>query len=85
MNQKGEHAMRYLLALFFPWAVFFTMGKIGQGILCLILQLTIVGWLPATIWAMVSVGSYNADKRTDRIVNAMSQAPLQPAADPRRI
>jgi len=84
-NRKGEHAMRYLLALFFPWAVFFTMGKIGQGILCLILQLTIVGWLPATIWAMVSVGSYNADKRTDRIVNAMSQAPLQPAADPRRI
>ena len=78
--------MRYLVALLFPWITFFTMGKIGQGILCLILQLTVIGWLPATIWAMVSVGSYNADKRTDRIVNAMSQqAPLQPAADPRRI
>jgi hypothetical protein len=49
------------------------------------LQLTIIGWLPAAIWALVSVSSYNADKRTDRIVNAMSQ-PAQPAmADPRRI
>jgi uncharacterized membrane protein YqaE (UPF0057 family) len=78
--------MRYLLAILFPWAVFFTMGKIGQGILCLILQLTIVGWLPATIWAFVSIGSYHADKRTDRIVNAISQNSSAPAApDPRRI
>ncbi len=77
--------MRYLIALLFPWITFFTIGKIGQGFLCLILQLTIIGWLPATIWAMVSVSGYNADKRTDRIVNAMSQAPQQATADPRRI
>jgi TM2 domain-containing membrane protein YozV len=78
--------MRYLLALFLPWLTFFTMGKIFQGILCLILQFTIIGWLPASIWAMVSVAGYHADKRTDRIVNAMAQAQQQPpAADPRRI
>lgn len=78
--------MRYLLALFFfPWAVFFTMGKVGQGILCLILQLSIVGWLPATIWAFVSIGGYHADKGTDRIVNAMSQSSSQATPDPRRI
>ena len=77
--------MRYLLALFFPWAVFFTMGKVGQGFLCLLLQITLVGWLPATIWAFVSVGSYNADKRTDRIVSAMSQSAQPAMADPRRI
>ena len=77
--------MRYLLALFFPWAVFFTMGKIGQGILCLILQITLIGWLPATIWAFVSVGSHNADKRTDRLISAISRGPQQPVADPHRI
>ena len=77
--------MRYLLALFFPWAVFFTMGKVGQGILCLILQLSIIGWLPATIWAFVAIGGYHADKRTDRIVNALSQSNSPPAPDPRRI
>jgi uncharacterized membrane protein YqaE (UPF0057 family) len=78
--------MRYVLALFFPWAVFFTMGKIGQGILCLLLQISIIGWLPATIWAFVSVGGYHADKRTDRIVSAISAGNNQQAMpDPRRI
>jgi uncharacterized membrane protein YqaE (UPF0057 family) len=66
--------MRYLLALFLPFAVFFTMGKVFQGILCLILQITIIGWLPATIWAFVSIANYNADKRTDRIVDAMKRS-----------
>lgn len=77
--------MRYLLALFFPFAVFFTMGKIGQGILCLILQISLIGWLPATIWAFVAIGGYHADKRTDRIVSAINRAPQQAAVDPRRI
>ena len=78
--------MRYLLALLFPWAVFFTMGKIGQGILCLLLQLTIIGWLPATIWAFISIAGYHADQRTDRIVDAVSRNNSAPAArDPRRI
>jgi len=77
--------MRYLLALFLPWVVFFTMGKIGQGFLCLALQCTLIGWLPATIWAFVTIGGYHADKRTDRIVNAMSQSSQPSAVDPRRI
>ena len=42
--------MRYILALFLPWLTFFTMGKPIQGILCLLLQITLIGWLPATIW-----------------------------------
>lgn len=77
--------MRYLLALLFPWITFFTMGKVLQGFLCLILQITLIGWLPAAIWALVSVSSYNADKRTDRIVNALNQGSQQPLPDPRRI
>jgi len=70
--------MRYLIALFFPWLSFFTMGKVWQGILCLILQFTLFGWLPATIWAFISIGSYNTDKRVDRIVNAIDRR-SQPA------
>ncbi len=78
--------MRYVIALFFPWLTFFTMGKVGQGFLCLLLQMTIIGWLPATIWAFASVGGHNADKRNDRLISAIernNQAPV--AADPRRI
>jgi uncharacterized membrane protein YqaE (UPF0057 family) len=78
--------MRYVIAIFIPWLTFFTIGKVGRGFLCLLLQLTIIGWLPATIWAIASVGGYNSDKRTNRIVdaiNAGSQPP--PLPDPRRI
>jgi hypothetical protein len=64
--------MRYLIALIFPWLTFFTMGKPLQGILCLLLQLTLVGWLPATIWAFASIeSSNNADQRVDKIVQAV--------------
>jgi uncharacterized membrane protein YqaE (UPF0057 family) len=70
-SRRGN--MRYFIALFLPWLSFFTMGKFVQGIICLVLQLTIIGWLPATIWAFASIGGYNADKRTDRIVTAIKQ------------
>ena len=43
-----------LIAILLPWLSFFLRGKIIQGIVCLILQLTLVGWLPAAIWAVVS-------------------------------
>ena len=64
--------MRYLIALIFPWLTFFTMGKPLQGILCLLLQLTLVGWLPATIWAFASSETFiNADRRTDKLIQAV--------------
>lgn len=63
--------MRYVIALFLPWLTFFTMGKVVQGALCLALQLTLIGWLPATVWSMVTINSYHADKRTGRIEKAI--------------
>jgi uncharacterized membrane protein YqaE (UPF0057 family) len=65
--------MRYIIALLLPWLTFFTMGKVFQGILCLILQLTVIGWLPATIWAFFAISNYEADRRTDRVIDAMQQ------------
>lgn len=65
--------MRYLLAVFLPWFVFFTMGKVIQGIICLVLQVTVIGWLPATIWAFMAVNDHHRKKDTDRIVNAMKE------------
>ncbi|HTV28326.1 MAG TPA: YqaE/Pmp3 family membrane protein [Xanthobacteraceae bacterium] len=63
--------MRYLIAFFLPWAAFFSMGMVGRGIICLILQCTVIGWIPATIWAFSTIGNYYADKRTDRVVKAI--------------
>jgi uncharacterized membrane protein YqaE (UPF0057 family) len=59
--------MRYIIALFLPWLAFFTMGKPFSGIICLILQLTIIGWLPAAIWAFFAINNYYAEQRDDAL------------------
>lgn len=55
--------MRYLIALLLPWLAFFTMGMPISGVICLILQLTVIGWLPATIWAFFAINNYYAEQR----------------------
>lgn len=55
--------MRLILALLLPFVVFFTIGRPIQGILCLILQLTLIGWIPAAIWAVYALSQYNTDKK----------------------
>lgn len=55
--------LRLLLALLLPWLVFFTIGKPVQGVICLILQLTLIGWIPAAIWAVYALSQYNTDKK----------------------
>src|SRR3978361_1703984 len=55
--------MRYLIALLLPWLAFFTLGMPISGVICLILQLTLIGWLPAAIWAFFAVNNYYAEQR----------------------
>lgn len=55
--------MRLLLAIILPFMVFFTIGRPFAGIICLILQVTLVGWLPAAIWAVYSLSQYKTDEK----------------------
>jgi uncharacterized membrane protein YqaE (UPF0057 family) len=57
--------MRLLLAIFLPFVVFFTIGRPFAGIICLILQVTLIGWLPAAIWAVYSLGQYKTDRKIE--------------------
>jgi len=57
--------MRLLLAIIFPWFQFFTIGRPFAGIICLILQITVVGWLPAAIWSVYSLSQYKTDKKIE--------------------
>lgn len=59
---KGK-TMRLLLAIFLPFAAFFTIGRPIAGIVCLILQITLIGWLPAAIWAAYALSQYNTDRK----------------------
>lgn len=62
--------MRLLIALLIPWLTFFTIGRPLAGVICLILQCTLIGWLPATIWAIYALGQYETDQK---IAKALSQ------------
>lgn len=55
--------MRLLLAIFLPFSVFFTIGRPFAGIFCLILQITLIGWIPAAIWATYALSQYSTDKK----------------------
>ena len=60
--------MRFLLALFLPFATFFTIGRPIAGVLCLVLQFTLIGWLPAVLWALYGLCRYRTDQRFKRAV-----------------
>ena len=42
-----------LLCFVAPWLAMFIRGHVVQGVLCIILHVTLIGWIPATIWALV--------------------------------
>lgn len=55
--------MRLLIAILLPWLGFFTIGRPIAGIICLILQISLIGWIPAAIWSVYALGQYNTDKK----------------------
>lgn len=58
--------MRLLIAIFLPFLLFFTIGRPIAGIICLILQFTLIGWIPAALWAVYSLSQYNTKKQIDQ-------------------
>ena len=60
--------MRLLLALLLPFSVFFTIGKPFSGLLCLLLQLTLIGWIPASIWAVYALSQYKTDQKIEKMM-----------------
>lgn len=61
--------MRLILAILLPWLNFFTIGKPISGIICLILQLTVIGWLPAALWSVYSLSQYHTDKKIQKALS----------------
>ncbi len=58
--------MRLVLAILLPFLVFFTIGRPLAGIICLILQITVLGWIPAAIWAIYALSQYKTDQKIQK-------------------
>jgi uncharacterized membrane protein YqaE (UPF0057 family) len=61
--QREVLFMRLLIAIFLPFLLFFTIGRPIAGVVCLILQITLIGWVPAALWAVYSLSQYKTDQR----------------------
>ena len=60
--------MRLALAILLPWVQFFTIGRPIAGIICLILQISLIGWLPAAIWSVYALSQYKTDKKIEAAI-----------------
>lgn len=63
--------MLYLLAILLPPVAVLLCGKPVQALLNLLL--TLCFWLPGVAHALFVVNSHLADKRTDRLIEAMKE------------
>ena len=63
--------MLYLVAVVLPPLAVLLCGKPFQALLSFLFQLTIIGWLPATIHALFVVNNHYADQRARRMMAAM--------------
>ncbi|WP_310613254.1 YqaE/Pmp3 family membrane protein [Limnohabitans sp.] len=63
--------MRLLISFLLPWLTFFTIGRPFAGLFCLVMQLTLIGWIPAVIWSVYALGQYKTDKKIEK---ALAQA-----------
>ncbi len=71
-SNQEENTMRLLLALLLPWLQFFTIGRPFAGIICLILQITLIGWLPAAIWSVYALSQYKTDRKIEEALGRRS-------------
>jgi len=65
--------MRLLIAIFLPFLLFFTIGRPLAGIICLILQITLIGWIPAALWAVYALSQFQTDRKIEGMHNPVDR------------
>lgn len=55
LHMKIKRIFMSFLAVFFPWIVLLAYDNPGGALIALVLQATLVGWIPAGIWAWRTV------------------------------
>ena len=61
--------MKYLLAILLPPVAVLLCGKPMQALLSVLLTLCL--WVPGIIHAILVVNSHNADKRNEKLIEAV--------------
>ena len=59
--------VKYLVAILLPPLGMLLVGRGGLALLCFLLQITVLGWPLAAIWAVLVVNNAENDKRMRRL------------------
>ena len=59
------------LAILLPWFSFFLREKYVQGYVCLALQILIIGWPIASLWAFITLVSSGAKANNNEIIQSL--------------
>lgn len=60
---RRNDAVGLLAAMMVPGRAFFTMDRRASGLVCLGLQASLVGWLPAAVWAALAIARVQRKQR----------------------
>ena len=61
--------MRLLIALLLPCLTFFLLGRPLAGAAALILQCTVIGWVPGALWALHTVNQHKTEQELEGAVS----------------
>lgn len=50
-RKKTKRRLMSALAIFLPWVVFLMDDNLVGALVAIVLQVTLIGWIPASIWA----------------------------------
>ena len=72
--EKDSGITLAFLAIVFPWLYFFVRRKFVPGLACLVLQCMLVGWLPASVWAMKHLINARWEKKKQLLIDAVESS-----------
>lgn len=68
-----------VIALFFPWLILFLKDNPGGAVVALIMQASIIGWIPASVWSYrVFKEGETLNKKTRKVDASENTEPKPP-------
>lgn len=62
-----------IIAIVFPGLLFIHHRNFKAAVICIILQATIIGWLPAALWASMSIEDTSASRKVNNYLTSLRQ------------
>jgi|GEM_PF-6307330 len=51
------------LHFFFLWVKMYALGHSVRAAFCALLQLSLIGWIPAAMWSVYQLSQFNTDRK----------------------